>query len=495
MSRNTDTADARYIPVALSGRVPVKVSTEEYGPIAAGDYLTLSNLYPGVAVKAIGPGQVIGQALESFAGTSTGKVMVFVDVGYFDGNYLDDGLTYTFTSSSTSSTAPIFDQEFIGQFMDKFSTSSTRNLNAYKLEAGLSVSSPRIITRNLSVDSIKGLYDNITVQLSTTSQFNISAILGGVTTTVVSIDQNGNAIFAGEITASKINGLIPGLADLQTAVSSTIDRVSGLENQMQLLDSFASSTQEQLLSLIAAQAVSSTSATLDLGLFAQSVGLRFENTVAFNGGLQTDLFSSLSGTTTFMGDMIFFGRPYLNSDSGGYAMVKAGSQEVEVSFDNEYIEKPVVQATISFKSPTSSPEDLALLQVREQEVFAQDIRYIISRVTTHGFIIVLNKPAPFDIEFDWLALAVKNPKLFDGVPGSSQGDSNQADPNLQAVSVTSTPVITEVPAENNSSTAESSSTPSPLDVLPQDSAIADPNTSSQSSDITSVPVVSSTVSQ
>jgi hypothetical protein len=495
LSRNTDTADARYIPVALSGRVPVKVSVEEYGPIAAGDYLTLSNLYPGVAVKATGPGQVIGQALESFAGTSTGKIMVFVNVGYFDGNYLDDGLTYTFTSSSTSSTAPMFDQEFIGQFMDKFGTSSAHNLNAYKLEAGLSISSPRIITRNLSVDSIKGLYDDITVQLSTTSQFNISAVLGGVTTTVVSIDQNGNAFFAGEITASKINGLIPGLADLQTAVSSTIDRVGGLENQMQLLNAFASSTQEQLLSLITSQAASSTSTTLDLGLFAQSVGLRFENAVAFNGGLQADLFSSLSGTTTFMGDMIFFGRPYLNSDSGGYATVKAGSQEVEVVFENEYIEKPVVQATISFKSPTSSSEDLALLQVREQEVFAQDIRYIISRVTTRGFIIVLNKPAPFDIEFDWLALAVKNPKLFDGMAGSASDTNNQVEPNLEVVSSTNTPVITEAPVENSSSTMDSSPVSSTADVIPQDSLVADSNTSSQASDVISIPTVSSTVSQ
>ena len=51
-------------PVALSGRVPVKLSTEN-GPIKAGDQLMLSTL-PGVAMKARGVGTVIGTALEDF---------------------------------------------------------------------------------------------------------------------------------------------------------------------------------------------------------------------------------------------------------------------------------------------------------------------------------------------------------------------------------------------------------------------------------------------
>jgi len=50
-------------PVALSGRVPVKVSNEN-GEIKPGDLLTVSSL-PGVAMKATEPGRVIGMALES----------------------------------------------------------------------------------------------------------------------------------------------------------------------------------------------------------------------------------------------------------------------------------------------------------------------------------------------------------------------------------------------------------------------------------------------
>ena len=54
-------------PIALAGRVPVQLSTEN-GPIAAGDELMLSSL-PGVAMKATGTGITIGIALEDFNDT------------------------------------------------------------------------------------------------------------------------------------------------------------------------------------------------------------------------------------------------------------------------------------------------------------------------------------------------------------------------------------------------------------------------------------------
>jgi hypothetical protein len=55
--------EGRAVLVALSGRVPVKVSNEN-GEIKPGDLLTSSNI-PGVAIKATEPGRVIGMALES----------------------------------------------------------------------------------------------------------------------------------------------------------------------------------------------------------------------------------------------------------------------------------------------------------------------------------------------------------------------------------------------------------------------------------------------
>jgi hypothetical protein len=71
-------------PVSLTGRVPVKVSTEN-GPIAAGDYLTSSST-PGVAMKSTQPGVTIGRALSSYTGSGVGKVIVYVKTGFADPN-------------------------------------------------------------------------------------------------------------------------------------------------------------------------------------------------------------------------------------------------------------------------------------------------------------------------------------------------------------------------------------------------------------------------
>jgi hypothetical protein len=78
--------DGKAVVVGLSGRVPVKV-TDKNGKIKAGDFLTASDI-PGVAMRATGAGQVIGQALTD--DTGTGKVMVFIKNTYHDGNSDDD---------------------------------------------------------------------------------------------------------------------------------------------------------------------------------------------------------------------------------------------------------------------------------------------------------------------------------------------------------------------------------------------------------------------
>ena len=79
--------DAKGLPVALNGRVPVKVTLEN-GPIHAGDYLTSSSR-PGHAMKATKSGRVIGIALTSFGSDSdsasaTGKLIVFVNAHHWE---------------------------------------------------------------------------------------------------------------------------------------------------------------------------------------------------------------------------------------------------------------------------------------------------------------------------------------------------------------------------------------------------------------------------
>jgi hypothetical protein len=79
--KSTDLVNPK--PIALSGRVPVRVSLEN-GPIAQGDYLTASSV-PGVAAKAVAPGLVIGQALSSYDGSiANNLVTAFVNRFYYD---------------------------------------------------------------------------------------------------------------------------------------------------------------------------------------------------------------------------------------------------------------------------------------------------------------------------------------------------------------------------------------------------------------------------
>ena len=89
----------KAVPVALDGRVPVKVNNEN-GPIHKGDYLTTSST-PGVAMKATKAGQVLGKALQDFNGIS-GKITAFVNISFADPSNFLASLTNSNGDSSLS---------------------------------------------------------------------------------------------------------------------------------------------------------------------------------------------------------------------------------------------------------------------------------------------------------------------------------------------------------------------------------------------------------
>ena len=94
-------------PVAMVGRVPVKVSTEN-GAIRTGDYLTSSSI-AGIAMKATQPGMVIGQALQSYTAdnSAVGKIVVFVRPFYYDAGVMVDANGNVFVQRDTASTTLI----------------------------------------------------------------------------------------------------------------------------------------------------------------------------------------------------------------------------------------------------------------------------------------------------------------------------------------------------------------------------------------------------
>lgn len=107
-------------PIALAGRVPTKVSTEN-GAINIGDPLTTST-HPGYAMKATEPGPILGYAAESFSG-AMGSIVVYVNVSYYSGAPVEQG--------------PAADNSIsqLAQDIENFDTAGTLNFNGGQLLA------------------------------------------------------------------------------------------------------------------------------------------------------------------------------------------------------------------------------------------------------------------------------------------------------------------------------------------------------------------------
>ena len=109
------------MPVALNGRVPVKISNSSEA-INAGDYITTS-AENGKAEKATKAGEVIGKALTSWTPNSgQDTVMIFIEQGYYDGPNAG-GVSLADMQSLLDINAPTVDssgnETFVGKFFDR----------------------------------------------------------------------------------------------------------------------------------------------------------------------------------------------------------------------------------------------------------------------------------------------------------------------------------------------------------------------------------------
>jgi hypothetical protein len=94
-------AKDKKLPIALAGRVPVKVNLEG-GLIKVGDAITISSV-AGVGTKATTTTQTIGVALEPYDGTGTSSIQVFIKPELTFS--LEDRLSLADLLSATSSPA------------------------------------------------------------------------------------------------------------------------------------------------------------------------------------------------------------------------------------------------------------------------------------------------------------------------------------------------------------------------------------------------------
>ncbi|MEI6660214.1 MAG: hypothetical protein WCK91_02205, partial [bacterium] len=124
----------------------------------------------------------------------------------------------------------------------------------------------------------------------------------------------------------------------------------------------------------------------------------------FTDGLTVNTISSGKDAVTFMTDTIFFGRPYFTTDTAGFAKVSKGDKKVDVVFDKEYLEQPIVNATITV--------DKGAEEQSIQDLFNDNVQFLVVNKSEKGFTIILKDNAKRDINFSWTSFAVKSAKTF-----------------------------------------------------------------------------------
>jgi hypothetical protein len=348
----------RDVPVALSGRVPVKVSAEN-GPIQAGDALTSSST-PGVAMKATKAGSVIGMAMSDFSGTGVGLVTMFVKNG--DGLELSSGAT----------------------------------------------------------DALSMLNQN------------------GLQT--VNIDAGGNATISGTLTVDTLK----------------VNHIEGLDVLVKTLTSETIATPAAMTE----EGNSSPSAMTPSGpLTFDGVATFLQNILAnadmtIQGALHVMGDADLHGITTFFSQVFFKDTPIFNSDTGGIAVIPMSATSVTVPFTKPFVQAPIVTITLTSSGATDS-------------AFLSDVHASVTDVSGTGFTIVITEPVPRTLIYNWLAIAVADPRT---VTGSSPFDDTSGvvspiptePPNISpTTSPTVIPTVTIVPTPIPSPTIQLTPVASP----------------------------------
>lgn len=280
------------------------------------------------------------------------------------------------------------------------------------------------------------------------------------------------------------------LTDLATMIASNSAQIVTLNNLLTQATASADLSQnmmfeqDQIKVLKALSIDNSATVKLDMDVLGKlTVGeLHVKSATIFDGIVQviesittrnlivTDWARFLSDVL-FKGDVNFEGRTTFNKDTAGGALIKKDADSVDVVFDKEYAQVPLVTISITLNEQVSdsdkatlSPADLtAKLDAEaklEQDILNGDIKYIVTKRTTKGFTIKLNKPAPADVNFSWTALAVKDARLAVS-SGSAVLAAATATPSATMTPVPS-PTLVPTPAPTPVITPTPVPTPTPL---------------------------------
>jgi len=288
-------------PVALSGRAPVKVSTEN-GSIKSGDVLTSSSI-PGVAMKATKAGPMIGIAMHDYSGEDQGAIMVFVKTGYFTGANLADIVG----SVDRHEFAKQVLNHFINQREQLESAVDLSEIVTDRISAGLEVIAPRVVVDEVMANSIAPVDKDLTVTLGTDGRFILASQSDASSSAqpMITFDSSGNAVFAGTLMADKIRA----------------NQIIGLE-------------------FSGGEASSSGNIFSFMAILEDSI--TFITRVVFRSPVE------------YFAEVVFHNRVVFDTDTAGRAVIAASTTTVTVPFEKPFTEPPIVTISLNLPEATDS---------------------------------------------------------------------------------------------------------------------------------------------
>ncbi|MBL8121465.1 hypothetical protein JNM87_01815 [Candidatus Saccharibacteria bacterium] len=397
-------------PIALVGRVPVKISTEN-GAIHEGDYLTSASI-AGYAMKASISGRVLGTALESFdpedattcpteaAGnlesTLCGTVMMFVNLTDYQGESVESLMAADGAGQLTGNAIiPEVD------FPDVDGLVGTKQMNILSFLQDLK-------SRQVSGQAPKG-GEILTNRVSAVDEVISPVIVADI-------------IRAKTIQATKIEGL-----EVYTdKVSSLSLKYDGLKTQV--TQTGTATNPSTTANNVTFGGPGSNVSLIALGLIEAKGGLTVNGESQFNGKTTFAALAQFMGKVNFSGDITVDGRVTFNNDTAGAAVIAKGGTRVQVKFDSEYADDPIVSAQLIAVPAVLANGTKEDATQAEQRLFSAGYNYVVSDVSTKGFTIVLNKKAAEKLKFNWQAIAINGARTVTGDvdPDASAGGGTES---------------------------------------------------------------------
>ncbi len=406
-------------PIALVGRVPVKV-TNENGQIYAGDRITSASR-PGYGMFASQAGRVIGQALSDAVDWTVCEgedplnhdavlcttVLVFVNLADYSGVPVE-------LAMSRMNPDDVTDQ-VVSTGLE--SDASDDALAGENVSVRLATAEPTKQEKILAY--LKQVRDENEKNESAISEVFTGRV--SVLTEMITPTLYADQIFAKSIKADSIEGL----QIFTDQIGSLQEKYAGLEAAAHTgtaVTETPSAVQEQLAIAMKKLSVDSFAVQLDgsiLGKLSVAGALHIGGDTQFEGDTLFAKLATFLGDTVFKGKTIFEETPTFSSNTAGFAIIAEGQQSVEVTFDEAYAKQPIVSVSItSDASPLLDGADKDLkkdIEAVEADFaaayFDGDIKYIVTKKSERGFTIVLNKSAPRELQFSWVALAVSDARV------------------------------------------------------------------------------------